>query len=119
MAGRRARKEALESLRELVELLCSRFGNTLALGALKAAVNGHIALNANQQITATMLADTTGLSKQSISRWLQKAPYVRFGEHPDDGRSKVIECTDLDEMLLYVDDLLEIFSRVESTAQLS
>ncbi len=108
---RKRRRQCLDLMIHRGLALKKRFGDHITLGELTAAWIAHRALLLNEQLTISELAERSGQNKQSISRWLNRVPFVKLEEHPTDSRSKIIKPTDpsaLESMLEYVDEIAEM-----------
>ncbi len=101
------RRTCLRVLIETVDILIDRFGARLTLGELKAVLVTHLALSTHERITLTDVADASGQPKQSISRWLRRAPHVYLADNPDDARSKILKARDMEAMVAYLDQVIE------------
>ncbi len=100
----------IRTLRRLVNtfhVMSDRFPEHLTLAELNTALYAHLALAEGRNITVSQLASETQQHRQTISRWVQRTPYARLRGNPDDSRSKLIESTDLEGMLQYVDEVYE------------
>ena len=105
----RQRAQLLRALSKITSVLINRFGRQSSLAMVRVVLEGHLALLLEEQLTITDLAERTGTSKQSISRWLNRyAPFVSMEDNPSDARSKLIKPVDLDGMLAYLEEFMRI-----------
>ncbi len=100
----RQRCDALRGLEALTALLINRFGDHVTLGELRAAVIAHHAIYTHKPLTLTELAVRSGQSKQSISRWVRRIPWLKLVQKPDDARCKLIDCEDRERLVAYLDE---------------
>ncbi len=81
-------------LEELVGVLCDHFGQRTTLGETLTAVIALDRLSCDETLCISDLANLSGQSKSSVSRWLDRMPHVRLDSDPTDERRKLIEITD-------------------------
>lgn len=100
----------LEGLIFLTALLKSRFGSLTTLGEAHAAVRGQRALLTHTPMTVSDLAAWSEEHRQTISRWVQRVPWLTQVENPNDSRSKLIKPVSkqaLEAALTYLDEIRE------------
>ena len=86
--------------------MITRFHGRMTLAELYTALIGHLALVNGEDLTISELAGRSNQNRQSVSRWVDKAPNVDLFDHPEDGRSKLIRAVDLARMTAYVDTMI-------------
>jgi hypothetical protein len=89
-------------------ILIDRFGEGATLGEMKSGIIAHLAFLQGRPMTIANLAKESGQARESISRWIERSPYVQLKEHPDDARSKLLEPVDLEIMMAYLDLIIDL-----------
>ncbi len=94
--GDEMRFETLSALEEILRQLVLHHGARVTLGEMLAITAAMARFCKRDRVTIAEIADTTGLPKQSVSRWAQK----RLGEslvlmmNDDDGRVRDLSLLD-------------------------
>jgi len=81
-------------LEQLIRVLCDRFGGRTTLGETLTIVITLDRLSCGETLSISDLANLSGQSISSVSRWLDRMPHVLLVNDPTDERRKLIEITD-------------------------
>lgn len=114
----RFRAIGLERLARASERLAHRFDPKMTLGELRTTLVAHLGLLRGERLTVTEIARRAGQSKSSVSRWILRNGEFRSVDHPEDGRSKLVDLeVSLEELLQYVDEIIDVPSFQSSDRQ--
>ena len=84
-----------QKLEQLLEVLRDRFGHGAPLGMVLTAVKGIHRVSRGAKLSVSDAARLSGESVSNVSRWLNRAPFIRLVDDPEDDRRKLIKIENL------------------------
>lgn len=100
-------------LEELVRVLCDRFGQRTTLGETLTVLIAFHRLSRGETLSISDLANLSGQSTSSVSRWLDRMTNVRLVNDPNDERRKLIEIIDWEKPKPYMARVAAILGHSE------
>ena len=107
------KKRQPQILEKLVGVLCDRFGQRTTLGETLMAVIAFRCLSRGETLSISDLANLSGQSNSSVSRWLDGMTNVRLVTDPNDERRKLVKITDWEKTKPYMARVAAILGHFE------